>query len=227
MSSGHTHYYELVDLIHLYDTTKIILPFCITNQVFSVHYTSIIHYLEANSPVLQILLFMLLSRSETFKNIQQTIPRSEIWPGTAAGQATRSHGRNQATRSRTAVVAGGHARAQQAAAGHARAATRGRRVQPAGAAGGHARCCRAAGGRGAPEEEKKNSPDFFGREECGAATRKKRAVQFAHFLGNKWFRIWEEYSLFGTIPFNLILSQTHEEWNGAARFHLTPEPNAT
>ncbi|KAG8087518.1 hypothetical protein GUJ93_ZPchr0010g8947 [Zizania palustris] len=215
MSSGHIHYYELVDLIHLYDTTKIILPFCITNQVFSVHYTSIIHYLEANSPILQILLFMLLSRSETFKNIQQTILRSEIRPGTAAGQATRSHERNQATRSRPAVGAGGHARAQQAqpatrgrpragaagAAGHARAATRGRsRPQPATrgrprarsrrprAAGGgrRLRCCgpraanpvlRACGRK--RREEKKNSPDFFGKEECGAVTRKKRAVRSA------------------------------------------------
>jgi hypothetical protein len=34
MSSGRIHYYELVDLIHLYDTIKIILPICITNHEF-------------------------------------------------------------------------------------------------------------------------------------------------------------------------------------------------
>jgi hypothetical protein len=39
MSSGHIHYYELVDLIHLYDTTKIILPICNTNHEFSTNMT--------------------------------------------------------------------------------------------------------------------------------------------------------------------------------------------
>jgi hypothetical protein len=39
MSSGHIHYYELVDLIRLYDITKIILAICITNHEFSTNMT--------------------------------------------------------------------------------------------------------------------------------------------------------------------------------------------
>jgi hypothetical protein len=76
MSSGHIHYYyELVDHIHLYDTTKIILPICITNHESNMtHSIQIFITLRKTKLVLQIPLYAPEKNWICFSKIVEYLP---------------------------------------------------------------------------------------------------------------------------------------------------------